>query len=97
MRHAVSGATAAILHLRVGLPPDSIAQDACAAVNASDRSIPHSGMAAASVFHASVVSLKFVEEQKQILRLTTPNSTPQTKTRLRGPRLKNVRGPVRSS
>jgi len=32
---------------------------------------------------ASVVSLKFVEEQKQILRLTTPE-------------LKDVRGPVRS-
>ncbi len=32
---------------------------------------------------SSVVSLKFIEEQKQILRLTTPE-------------LKDVRGPVRS-
>ena len=41
------------------------------------------GAAASELQRASVVSLKFIEEQPQILRLTTPE-------------LKDVRGPVRS-
>jgi hypothetical protein len=49
----------------------------------SMKRLPISSLSADPALEISVVNLKFVEEQPQILRLTTPE-------------VKDVRGPVRS-